>query len=101
MLVVTEREIQNGILRATDTGDHTLAYIRDIEGLNVSVLRFSKLFVDIAGRSVDTEAQNLLNKLRDDKIPAALAEGNIARYKEKIVVAFVSPVIISAKSLLT
>lgn len=79
MLSVTEREIQNGILRAKDTTDHTLAYIRNIEGLNVSVLRFSKLFVDIAGRSVDTEAQKLLNKLRDKKIPAALTEDNIAR----------------------
>ena len=79
LVAVTEREIQNGMLRAKDTADHTLAYIRNIEGLNVSVLRFSKLFVDIAGRSVDTEAQNLLNKLRDKKIPAALSDDNIAR----------------------
>ena len=77
---MTEREIQNGILRAKDTSDHTLAYIRNIEGLNVSVLRYSKLFVDIAGRNVDTEAQTLLDRLRDKKIPAALTEENIARY---------------------
>ena len=76
---MTEREIQNGILRAKDTADHTLAYIRNIEGINVSVLRVSKLFVDIAGRSLDNEAQSLLDKLRDTKIPAALCEENIAR----------------------
>lgn len=76
---VTEREIQNGILRARDTSDHTLAYLRNIDGLNVSVLRTAKFFIDIAGRDVDEDAQQLLKNLRDEKIPAAMTEKNIAR----------------------
>lgn len=80
MFVVTEREIQNGILRAKNTADHTLAYIRDIKQLNLNVLRSAKLFIDVAGRSVDEEAQQLLDHLRDEKIPNALRDENIARF---------------------
>jgi len=76
---VTEREIQNGILRAKGTAEHTLAYVRNIIDMNTSAVRFAKLFIDIAGRGVDTEAQTLLNDLRDKKIPAACPESNIAR----------------------
>lgn len=78
-LTVTEREVMNGILRAQDTADHTLAYLRIIEDININVLRSAKLFLDIAGRNVDTEAQELLGKLRDEKITAVLPESNIAR----------------------
>ncbi len=77
---MTEREIQRGILRARNTKDHCLAYVRQIENVNMTALRYARNFVDVIGRDVDKEAEKLLAVLRDEKLPERLAASNIARF---------------------
>ena len=78
---VTEREISRGILKAKNVDDHCLAYIREIENINVTLLRFAAKFIDFAARNVDGEAQKLLKTLRDDKLPAKMTKNNLVRFK--------------------
>ena len=78
--VVTEREVEHGILKASNVVDHTLAYIREISNINVGLLRFAAKFIDFAARNVDGEAQKLLKTLRDEKLPKRLPESNTARF---------------------
>ena len=78
---VTEREITRGILKAKNVQDHCLAYIREIENINITLLRFASKFVDFAARTVDGEAQKLLKVLRDEKLPAKMPETNLAKFK--------------------
>ncbi|XP_012943969.1 NACHT and WD repeat domain-containing protein 2 [Aplysia californica] len=77
---VTEREVENGILKAADVEEHCLAYIREISNMNTTLLRIASKFVDFAARSVDGEAQTLLKKLRDEKLPAKLPASSTARF---------------------
>lgn len=77
---VTEREVEHGILKASNVVDHTLAYIREISNINVGLLRFAAKFIDFAARNVDGEAQKLLKTLRDEKLPKRLPESNTARF---------------------
>ncbi|KAK7464547.1 hypothetical protein BaRGS_00037908, partial [Batillaria attramentaria] len=77
---VTEREVERGILKAKNTDEHCLAYIRDIANINITLLRMACKFVDVAAKSVDNEAQKLLKTLRDDKLPKKLCAANIARF---------------------
>ena len=77
---VTEREIERGILKAKDTKDHCMAYVRHISNVNLTLLRFARNFIDMAARDVDSEAQKLLTTLRDDKLPQKLPAANIARF---------------------
>ena len=78
---MTEREISRGILKAKNVDDHCLAYIREIENINVTLLRFAAKFIDFAARNVDGEAQKLLKTLRDDKLPAKMTKNNLVRFK--------------------
>ncbi|CAM4872504.1 unnamed protein product [Rotaria socialis] len=77
---VTEQEVVRGILNAKDVKEHTLAFFRHIENINVSLLRHSMKFIDIAAKQVDTEAQRMLSDLRDVRVPATLPESTILRY---------------------
>ncbi|CAF3996393.1 unnamed protein product, partial [Rotaria magnacalcarata] len=77
---VTEQEVVRGILNAKDVQEHTLAFFRHIENINVSLLRHSMKFIDIAAKQVDTEAQRMLSDLRDVRVPATLPESAILRY---------------------
>ena len=61
--------------------DHCLAYIREIENINITLLRFASKFVDFASRNVDGEAQKLLKTLRDDKLPAKMPDSNLVKFK--------------------
>ena len=79
-ILVTEREIQKGILRAKDLTEHTLAYVRKISNVNITLLRFAAKFVDIAGRAQDSEAAKLLATLSDEKVSKVLPESNIRRF---------------------
>ena len=81
LLIVTEREISRGILKAKNVEDHCLAYIREIENINVTLLRFAAKFIDFAARNVDGEAQKLLKILRDDKLPAKMPKSNLVRFQ--------------------
>ncbi|CAF4551274.1 unnamed protein product [Rotaria sp. Silwood1] len=77
---VTEQEVVRGILNAKDREDHTLAFFRHIENINVGLLRHSMKFIDIASKQVDIEAQRMLSDLRDVRVPATLPESSIIRY---------------------
>ena len=78
---VTEREVRHGIIDAKNTKDHCLAYIRDIDNMNLTALRFARNFIDMTGREVDKEAVKLLSVLRDEILPTKLPDYNIARFK--------------------
>ncbi|CAF4731675.1 unnamed protein product [Rotaria sp. Silwood1] len=78
---VTEQEVVRGILNAKDRVDHTLAFFRHIENINVNYLRHSMKFIDIVSKQIDEEAQRMLSDLRDIRVPAALPESSIIRYK--------------------
>ncbi len=66
--LVTEQEVVRGILNAKDQVDHTLAFFRHIENINVPLLRHSMKFIDIASKQVDEEAQHMLSDLRDVRV---------------------------------
>ncbi len=68
LYLVTEQEVVRGILNAKDVVDHTLAFFRHIENINVGLLRHSMKFIDIAAKQVDTEAQLMLSDLRDVRV---------------------------------
>lgn len=65
---VTEQEVVRGILNAKDREDHTLAFFRHIENINISLLRHSMKFIDIVAKQVDFEAQRMLSDLRDVRV---------------------------------
>ncbi|CAF3624005.1 unnamed protein product [Rotaria sp. Silwood1] len=77
---VTEQEVVRGILNAKDKVDHTLAFFRHIENINIGLLRHSMKFIDIVSKQVDEEAQRMLSDLRDVRVQAALPETSIIRY---------------------
>ncbi|XP_076470740.1 NACHT and WD repeat domain-containing protein 2-like [Babylonia areolata] len=77
---VTEREVERGILKAKDTDEHCLAYVRDIANINITLLRMACKFVDVAANSVDNDAQKLLKTLRDERLPHALTSSNVSRF---------------------
>ncbi|KAL3831256.1 hypothetical protein ACJMK2_023030 [Sinanodonta woodiana] len=77
---VTEREVERGILKFHNTADHCLAYIREIENININLLKFAAKFVDFAARNVDGEAQKLLKTLRDEKLPSKMFPENLVRF---------------------
>jgi len=79
-IVVTEREVRRGIINAKDTQKHCLAYIRNIENINVSSVKFARNFIDMIGRDVDEEAESLLSILRDELLPTRLADSNIVHF---------------------
>ncbi len=68
--LVTEQEVVRGLLEAKDNTEHTLAFIREINNINVKLFQYSAKFIDInfAKRQVDEEAQEMLSQLRDIKV---------------------------------
>ncbi|KAI3386911.1 hypothetical protein SNEBB_004259 [Seison nebaliae] len=79
---VTEQEVVRGLLKANDNINHTVAYIRIIENINVELFRHSGKFIDLdPRRQIDAESQMLLSDLRDVRVPAALSAANIIHYK--------------------
>ncbi|XP_060582877.1 NACHT and WD repeat domain-containing protein 2-like [Ruditapes philippinarum] len=82
---VTEAEIFNGILKLPDSAaDHCLCFVRIIKDIT-SHLDHDKAwrFIDVLSsdsKSLDTEAQTILSKLRDEKIVEKLQNTNISRH---------------------
>ena len=66
--LVTEQEVVRGILNAKDRVDHTLAFFRHIDNINIGLFRHSMKFIDIASKQVDEEAQRMLSDLRDVRV---------------------------------
>jgi len=77
---VTEREVRRGIINARDPDKHCLAYIRQLENMDMTSVRVVRNFVDMVDRSVDTEAEYLLTILRDDLLPTRLPPENVVRF---------------------
>lgn len=68
IFLVTEQEVVRGILNAKDRVDHTLAFFRHIENINIGLLRHSMKFIDIVSKQIDEEAQIMLSDLRDVRV---------------------------------
>lgn len=79
-ILVTEREVERGILKANDVTEHTLAYIREISNINTTLMKFAARFIDFAARNVDGDAQKYLKILRDEKLPKRLPDSNVTRF---------------------
>ncbi|KAF2895446.1 hypothetical protein ILUMI_10727 [Ignelater luminosus] len=77
---VTEREVINGILSVKNTKNHCLAYIRQINNINLQNLKKASLFVDIINRSLDQESTKLLANLRDERLPDKIETSNHQKY---------------------
>lgn len=80
ILIVTEREVINGVLSVKNTKNHCLAYVRYINNINLQNLKKASLFVDIINRSLDTESAKLLGDLRDNRLPAKIESSNMQKY---------------------
>lgn len=68
LILVTEQEVVRGILNAKDREEHTLAFFRHIENINIGLLRHSMKFIDIVAKQIDVEAQRMLSDLRDVRV---------------------------------
>lgn len=79
LILVTEREVINGILSVKNTKNHCLAYIRMINNINLQNLKKASLFVDIINRSLDTESSKLLGDLRDVRLPNKIETSNFQK----------------------
>ncbi|UJR24207.1 hypothetical protein I4U23_027173 [Adineta vaga] len=84
---ITEKEIVEGILTASDANQRTLCFLREIENIHdhLSDSKVSK-YIDMNYSTdgkpiVDSEAENLLNNLKYSRIPNRLQSSNIFSYK--------------------
>ena len=75
--LVTEKEIIDGILSASDANERTLCFLREIVDIrdHLSDDKASK-YID-----VDDEAERLLDRLKNVRLPAALKSQNIFKYR--------------------
>lgn len=78
-LLVTEREVINGVLNVKNTKNHCLAYVRYINNINLQNLKKASLFVDVINRSLDTESSKLLGNLRDVRLPDKIESSNMQK----------------------
>lgn len=76
---MTEREVINGILNVSNTRNHCLAYIRQINAVDMTNLKEVSKFIDTLGRTVDIEAQKLLTDLRDVRLLAKIEQSNAVK----------------------
>lgn len=79
-ILVTEREVINGILNVRNTKNHCMAYVRYINNINLQNLKKASLFVDIINRSLDTESAKLLGNLRDERLPNKIETTNMQKF---------------------
>lgn len=81
---VTEEEIREGIINDKNPANHCLAFIRDIDHINLQhpkAWRFQELIGQESDARINTETQELLNHVRNDLIPTTLPEENIHMFK--------------------
>ncbi len=79
---VTEQEVIKGVIRVKNNAEHTLAFIRHINNINIPLLKYSSKFIDInfAEKKVDQEAVDMLADLRDKRLPEALDTASIVHW---------------------
>jgi hypothetical protein len=83
--LVTEKEIINGILSAKDVNERTLCFLREIVDIrdHLSDEKASK-YIDMSSKTeVDEEAEKLLDRLKNSRIPSILKSENIFKYNVK------------------
>ena len=81
LYLVTEDEIRHGILALGSPNDHCLSYMRQIEGINTSDKAASK-YIDMDSQNkINSTAQEFLNCLKNERIPAVLNSTNIRKYE--------------------
>ncbi|ELT94036.1 hypothetical protein CAPTEDRAFT_111186, partial [Capitella teleta] len=80
---VTEEEIQEGLLKATDNKLKSLCFHRRLSNLTAdSELKKAGRFVDLkVDNSIDQEAQDLLSELAKEKVMKNIAEENVSEYE--------------------
>lgn len=76
---MTEEEVIHGILKSdTDPSRSCLCFIRIIEDLDNNLSdNIAWRFIDMKNSVIDTEAQQLLQALRDEKVAKTVKEKNI------------------------
>ena len=77
---MTELEVVKGILEASNSGDHTLAFIRSIKNVRFELVRQASRFIDMTVHKIDSEAQEFLSTLRDQKLVDTLPPENLCKY---------------------
>lgn len=84
---MTEKEIVKGILNASNANERALCFIREIENIteHISESKADK-FIDLTRSTdgtvvVDQEAEQLLNRLKNERIPSVLKPENIYTYR--------------------
>lgn len=82
-ILVTEKEVINGILSSKDANERTLCFLRDIVDIHdhVSDEKAAKYIDMISPDVVDDDAENLLNRLKNVRIPGSLRSDNIFKYR--------------------
>lgn len=79
---MTEKEIEHGILGSSSPDDQTLCYIRHISDIQVNLTdQNSRKYTDVSEGEHDLEAQDLLIKLKRDRLLQRLGENNITRFE--------------------
>ena len=83
--LVTEKEIINGILSANDPNERTLCFLREIVDIrdHLSDEKAPKYIDMLSKTEVDEEAEKLLDRLKNSRIPKVLKSENIFTYKVK------------------
>jgi hypothetical protein len=79
---VTEQEVIKGIIRAANNTEHTFAFMRRINNINIPLFAHSCKFIDInfAEKKVDQEAVDMLADLRDRWVPEKLDANSIVHW---------------------
>jgi len=79
--LVTEDEVEHGILNSPNASSQTLCYVREIEDIHLN-LNSDKtpLYTDINEGEHDEEAQDHLDKLKRQRILDKLGEDNVTHY---------------------
>ena len=74
---VTEEEIRKGLIEETDNRNRCLVFRRTIKDINMKHEKAWRFIDQNEDGTIDSEAQELLNKLRDEEIPNSLTKENI------------------------
>ena len=72
-------EIAQGILNAAHPERNAITFSRKFSGMNVNNLWEVAKYIDLIGRAMDAQAMQMLEELREIKIPTALSNQNIIR----------------------
>jgi hypothetical protein len=83
LILVTEKEIINGILSAKDANERTLCFLRDIVDIreHLSDSKAEKYIDLLSSSAIDEDAEKLLDRLKNVLIPNALKSQNIFKYR--------------------